>query len=512
MQASSGVRPGLRLGDSRYESEAHDYLSDRLKIAYGVVLVGSLALYVIGKLLRWFMSEPLGFFDPSSIVHLGACAIAAVVFLLLEKRDCAARSLRFLDGLLLFLCVGTSVGIYALLYEEPGIGSAIGVLCTFVIARAVVIPSTATRTFLLSLLAPLSVLAVELGYGRIHDAPDAVRDDAAFFVASVIWHQAMIFLAVGVATVASRVNFALRTQVDRALRLGQYQLEEKIGEGGMGEVYRATHAMLRRPTAIKVLRPEITGEETLERFAREVRETARLTHPNTISIYDYGRTPSGVFYYAMELLDGHDLDEIVKRTGPMSPSRVIRVLRQACAGLADAHAHDLVHRDIKPANIVLCAYAGGQDIVKVVDFGLVKNLQSTDPGLTAIGAIAGTPETLAPEVLGGREASPRSDIYSLAAVGCFCLTGKPIFDAGSVGEFVVAHMHSDPIPVRERDPSLPQDLEAVLLRCLAKDPAERPASMTELRAQLANCRDAGRWTDTEAIQWWESYSAADAST
>ena len=163
-------------------------------------------------------------------------------------------------------------------------------------------------------------------------------------------------------------------QVRDAQQLGQYKLEEKIGEGAMGEVYRATHAMLRRPTAIKLLRPEIAGEETLRRFEREVQQTSRLSHPNTVSIYDYGHTAEGFFYYAMEYLDGANLEEIVDRTGPMPAARAIYILRQACGALSEAHRAGLVHRDIKSGNILLCRQGGLHDVVKIVDFGLVKDL------------------------------------------------------------------------------------------------------------------------------------------
>jgi serine/threonine-protein kinase len=304
------------------------------------------------------------------------------------------------------------------------------------------------------------------------------------------------------------VNFSLRAQVREAKKLGQYHLEEKIGEGGMGTVYRATHAMLRRPTAIKLLRPEITGEETIRRFEREVQQTSRLSHPNTVAIYDYGRTPDGVFYYAMELLGGADLDRLVRAHGPFPAARAIHVLRQACGALAEAHGAGLVHRDIKPGNIILCERGGVHDVAKVVDFGLVRDLRNVQGSLTRVGTICGTPETIAPEVLSGSEAGPAADLYALGVVGCFLLTGKPIFDVTTAGELIGAHLHSDPVPPSARDPSVPRDLEAALLRCLAKDPARRVPTAEALRADLAACAAAGRWTDEDAQRWWHDHPRA----
>ena len=281
-----------------------------------------------------------------------------------------------------------------------------------------------------------------------------------------------------------------------ARKLGQYQLEEKLGEGAMGTVYRATHHMLRRPTAVKLLRPELAGEETVARFEREVRQTALLQHPNTINIYDYGRTPDGIFYYAMELLDGADLAHILKTSGPLPPARVIHVLRQVCASLNEAHAAGLVHRDVKLGNIVLCRRAGLHDIAKVLDFGLVKDLRDEGVHLTQVGMLCGTPETIAPEVVCGEPATARSDLYAVGIVGCQLLTGELPFDAPTAGALIAAHMNDEP-----RTPE--GELGALLGRCLAKSPAERPASAAELRDLLGP----SDWSEADAAAWWRNYRA-----
>ncbi|MHC4959368.1 MAG: serine/threonine-protein kinase [Planctomycetota bacterium] len=501
----STVRPGLALQTGEYQTEANAYLQGRLRLFFGIAFGVAVALWVVGVTL---LSQMPGydrdlFWSPERMVHNAALLVTGGALLLLRRRHTfTGRQLAVFDALGLYVAVGSCLAIYWAVYEIGPITMP-AIVSVFVVARAVIVPCTGLGTFLLSLPAPLGILAIQLVKGTIYVQPYVEVMDG-HFPQYVAWTQMHMFAAIVVASAAAHVNFGLRRQVQKAHQLGQYKLEEKIGEGTMGEVYKATHSMLRRPTAVKLLRPEITGEETIQRFEREVRQAARLTHPNTVLIYDYGRTPENFFYYAMEYLDGEDLDVIVKRTGPMPPSRAIHALTQACYGLAEAHDKGLVHRDIKASNLVLCAYAGGLDVVKVVDFGLVKEVGAAgeDAQLTKLGEICGTPESLAPEVLSGQPASAQSDLYSLGTVGYFLVTGKPAFDATTVAEFVGAHLHQEPIPPTDRNPAVPDDLEAVLLRCLAKDPAERPQGMTALAAELARCRDAGTWTQDAAASWW----------
>jgi serine/threonine-protein kinase len=214
---------------------------------------------------------------------------------------------------------------------------------------------------------------------------------------------------------ASHLNYTLRVKAYEAKQLDQYVIEGKLGEGGMGEVYRAQHALMQRPTAVKVLRPDVTGSRALQRFEKEVRRTCRLTHPNTIRIYDYGRTPEGDFYYAMELLDGADLERLIAMTGPLSPARVVHVLAQTCAALHEAHEAGLVHRDVKPSNILLCIRGLEYDVVKVMDFGLVKDTATGDATLTRADEICGSPLTISPEALTGADVTRRS---ALSAATC----------------------------------------------------------------------------------------------
>jgi serine/threonine-protein kinase len=505
----SEIRPGLVLADSRYESETQAYLQRRLILFYGVTLGLALALYVVDTFLiasvdgwgSWML------LDAARLVHLAAILLSGVVLGLLRRRAVPARWLLFLDGFGLYIAVAATLLVTILDYEH-GLISIPAILSLFVIARAVVVPCASRTTLILSLPAPLLFLLIQVAHGEIWLAP-GIRSPS--FPLHLIWDQVVLLLAVAIAAFASQVNFGLRLQVREAMQLGQYRLEELVGKGAMGEVYRASHAMLRRPTAIKVIRPELSDPELLRRFEREVRETSRLSHPNTIAVFDYGRTPDGAFYYAMEYLDGDDLRRFVERHGPLPPARVIHLLRQACGALAEAHGAGLVHRDLKPSNLMLCRRGGLHDFVKVVDFGLVKDVTAA-ADLTGTGVFAGTPETMAPEVLRGEPVTASADLYALGVVGYFLLTGKGIFDANSALEIVGHHLHTPPVPPRDRVPAVPADLEAVILRCLAKEPAERFADADALARALAACGDAGGWTEEHAAAWWSAHANGSTGT
>jgi serine/threonine protein kinase len=323
-------------------------------------------------------------------------------------------------------------------------------------------------------------------------------------------------LTVITCSVTAHVIYGLRREVQRGRRLGQYTLDEKIGEGAMGVVYRASHAMLRRPTAIKLLAPNRAGAVDLQRFEREVQLTSTLTHPNTVAIYDYGRTPDGALYYAMEYLDGINLEDLVRQHGPQPPGRVVYILRQVCRALAEAHTLGLIHRDIKPANIILSVRGGEPDVAKVVDFGLVKRLTSlpTDVTVTVEGRtlLAGTPLYFAPEAIASPDqVEARSDLYSLGAVGYFLVTGEPLFEAKTIMALCAHHLHTPPMPPSDRTGrAVDPGLEAILMQCLAKTPDERPASAVVLEQALAVCAAAKDWTSEDARRWWAAHDIARA--
>jgi len=293
-------------------------------------------------------------------------------------------------------------------------------------------------------------------------------------------------------------------------QLGQYTLEEKIGEGGMGVVYRARHALMRRETAVKLLLPDRADRESIQRFEREVCLTCQLTHPNTIQVYDYGRTPEGIFYYAMELLRGLNLHEIVARFGAQPEARVIHILAQICEALAEAHGLGLVHRDIKPANVFLCRRGGVPDCVKVLDFGLVREYGGAKRdklNVTGENGMVGTPSFMPPEAIkNAARSDPRGDIYSVGALGYYLLTAANVFDAESVIDLYEKHLTESPVPPSRRTANLiSAEIEELILRCLEKDPSLRPQTVGELRALLLTLPSAANWTLAARAAWWDRY-------
>ena len=298
----------------------------------------------------------------------------------------------------------------------------------------------------------------------------------------------------------------LRRDVKEARQLGQYVLRRKLGAGGMGEVYLAEHQFLRRSCAVKLIRPEQAGdEETLGRFEREVRAAARLTHPNTIQIFDYGRAEDGTFYYAMEYLPGISLQELVDEHGPLPPARAVQVLAQLCGALREAHGYGLVHRDIKPGNVMLCERGGLHDIAKLLDYGLVIASQSggSDAKLTQAGMILGTPAFMSPEQCGGdADVGPASDIYSLGAVAYFLLSGSAPFAGRAAMQVMAAHLYEKPKALSESRAGVTPELSDTIGRCLEKSPAARFAGMEELEAALRDSVGTAEWTAAHAREWW----------
>ncbi len=286
---------------------------------------------------------------------------------------------------------------------------------------------------------------------------------------------------------------------------GQYTLDSKIGEGGNGVVYRARHALLRRPTAVKLMLPERIDAVTLDRFEREVQHMSQLTHPNTVAVFDYGRSPDGVFYYAMEYLDGIDLEKLVAKYGPQPADRVIAILLQVCGALREAHHHGIIHRDIKPANIILCERGDVPDVAKVVDFGLVKEITARQGHDTR--GILGTPAYIAPEVVTDPDrVGPAADLYALGAVGYFLLTGRRVFEGKTVVDICVQHVTATPLPPsRVAAIYVPEGLEQIVMSCLAKQPADRPESAAALASLLRALPIGSAWTEADALQWWREF-------
>ena len=323
-------------------------------------------------------------------------------------------------------------------------------------------------------------------------------------------------LVVIMAYVGARVVYALGTEVTRARQLGSYRLEERLGEGGMGEVWKASHRLLARPAAIKLIRSSRAGngagsDDMRRRFEREAQVIAKLRSPHTVTLFDFGITEQGSFYYVMELLDGLDADKLIKRFGPMPAERVIYILRQMCHSLSEAESCGLVHRDIKPANVFLCRYGEDHDFVKVLDFGIAKVVHETshetETAITIPDLIQGTPAFIAPEqALGGEAVDSRADIYSTGCVAYWLLTGQLVFTADTAMKVLLAHAHTPPAPPSSRtDLPIPHELDALVLSCLAKDREQRPNSAGDLRQRLDAVVLRTPWTDVRARDWWQAH-------
>jgi serine/threonine-protein kinase len=496
-----GVVGGLTSDPALEPSEAGGLtLLQRRLALYGKVLVAQSILYwllyaliwgptvgfsrSLGHIASWDVAVLTGIYSLYWIVARGKPRSTSVLL----AADIAGSLAIGIDHLFLMLGdLGTLSGVFENL---------VGFICILLL-RALVVPSTVKRTLLCGvLMCGPTLLGVALGPHRFDDQSLSWITVLGFTVNwSVI---ALIFSGV-----ASGTLYGLRREVRDARRLGQYTLGEKLGEGGMGVVYRASHAMLRRPTAIKLL-SEGSGASSA-RFEQEVHLLAGLNHPNIVTVHDYGRTADGSFYYAMELLDGMDLEKLVAAGGPQPAERVIHIVRQVARGLHEAHEVGLVHRDIKPANVFVCRRWGEPDAVKVLDFGLAKNQADPPQSVTGHDVVLGTPLYISPEALTSTTLiDARSDIYSLGAVAYHMLTAEPVFTGRSVLEVCVQHLQSAPVPPSERlGSTMPADLEAVVMRCLAKSPADRYATAADLERALAACADAGVWSADRARDWWE---------
>ncbi|MFH5805309.1 serine/threonine-protein kinase [Alienimonas sp. DA493] len=358
----------------------------------------------------------------------------------------------------------------------------------------------------------------------------AVLFEQGLFSAMVVW-----ILTSAAAALYGAVRLSTLRQAAREAReVGSYRLVERIGSGGMGEVYLAEHRLLRRPCAVKLIRPGLADDDrALARFDTEVRAAARLTHPNTIEVYDFGVSDDGLFYCVMEYLPGLTLHQLVQRAGPLPPGRVVHLLAPVCGALAEAHAVGLIHRDVKPANILAADRGGVRDVPKLLDFGLVKRIapapppfadspdgdaetgasanddqtgdggaEPNDPRLTQLGSVVGSPLFAAPEVARGGRPTAESDLYGVGATAYFLLTGRPVFDEPSPTKALRAHANQRPRPVHEANPAVPRDLSAVVMRCLEKNPADRFRSAAALAAALRACACAAEWSDEAARDWW----------
>jgi serine/threonine-protein kinase len=387
-------------------------------------------------------------------------------------------------------------------------------VAVWVVVFTIVVPSPPRRA-VVAALASVSSVAVVLGLLMASGATSLRVAPAAFFFGLVFPY----LIVVGMAYIAARVVYHLGTEVSRARELGSYRLEEKLGEGGMGEVWRARHRMLARPAAIKLIRPALAGQpgagvsaDAVRRFEREAQVIAQLRSPHTVELFDFGVATDGAFYYVMELLDGLDADALLRRFGPTPAERAIYLLRQVCHSLSEAESCGLVHRDIKPANVFLCRYGEEYDFVKVLDFGLVSAVRDPahrGPIDTQENVTPGTPAFMAPEQAAGTDFDGRADIYATGCLAYWLLTGQLVFSSQTSLGHLVHHAHTAPTPPSARtELRIPAALDDLVLACLAKDPAQRPQSARELSLRLAEVDGASAWTQERAREWWATHQVA----
>jgi serine/threonine-protein kinase len=441
---------------------------------------------------------------PVSTVGFGVAILLALV----AKRF-GARPRLLLNVSAGFLVLNCLLAAILTQWLPPPVTPRVSWLCIMILAFPAIVPMSPKRTLLVSLLAA-SMEPLALGVTELR----GVSFDHDFFY--LLWDFLPTYVCAFVAVVPAKLIGKLGEQVRQAKELGSYRLDELLGKGGMGEVYRASHHMLARPAAIKLIRSEILGSSSpedarviIERFRREAEAAASLRSPHTINLYDFGASQDGTFFLVMELLDGLDLQSLVERFGPLPPDRTGYLLRQVCESLAEAHARGLIHRDIKPSNIFSCRIGLKVDFVKVLDFGLVK---ARDTGerqetlLTAPDTTAGTPAYIAPEILRGDPVDHRVDIYAVGCVAYWLLTGHLVFEAPNALQLMFQHAQNAPVPPSERSElTIPSAMDELVLACLAKRPEDRPASAEELGNRLAATMTAEGWTEDLALCWWQRH-------
>ncbi len=500
-----GADPALRDGGtyaSEFEAEIADLLRRRLKIV-SMVTAMAMAIALIPTTIHPFLEARFGFIflevgcwlilrSRRSLTMLQLRSIEVVVF------GTIAVQITMMPCALMVL--SARAGEYSTVIMDGYFIHSVWVLN--ILTYGLLIPNTWPRAFGYMFPAGcipyLSQYLLGIYEPRVKEAFDSLHHGTPFPV---------VMLAVLEGLIYAHYVRGIRREVFQARKLGQYQLKELLGRGGMGEVYRAEHELLKRDCAIKLIRPGIDADpEAIERFEQEVRATARLSHWNTVEIYDYGRTNEGTFYYVMELLEGLSFADLVKQTGPLPAERVVYLLSQVCDALTEAHGKGLIHRDIKPANIFAATRGGVPDVAKLLDFGLVRQV-SEDGDSTNIesNGISGSPAYMAPEqgLLGG-VSDARSDLYSLGGVAYFLLTGRTPFEGATILQQIVAHTREAVVPPSKRGVEVPGDLESVVLRCLAKSPASRFPDAMSLKKALLACECASRWDAEKAREWWRT--------
>jgi serine/threonine-protein kinase len=441
------------------------------------------------------------------VIATGLALSAGMVFVAGALSHVPRRLLNL--GLVFEVLTAALIGFLGQWIPQWTVGG-ISVICILILVYPAIAPDTPGKTLAVS----LAAASMDPLWYAIAAARGAT---AGVSGADALWTFGVTYLCAGLAVLPAHIITHLGSQVRRARELGSYRLGDRIGAGGMGEVFRAEHRLLARPAAIKLIRPELLGngnrhegEVAMARFRREAEAAALLRSPHTIELYDFGITDEGVFYYVMEFLDGLSLEDLVARHGPVPAERAVHLMIQACESLAEAHARGLVHRDVKPSNLFASRVGLTVDFVKVLDFGLVKRehlSRDQDPMLTGPNVATGTPAFMAPEVaLGEAPVDARVDVYALGCVLYWLLTGQWVFEATSPLKLMHLHIQEPPEPPSRRtELPVPAELDALVLACLAKRPDDRPRDAGELRRRLAALGLADRWTPDSAERWWSTH-------
>ncbi len=507
-KAKVGVVAGER---PKFNDETANLLRRRLTAA-AIALTAVLGLAFVGNLLQGVLA--MWWLRVLVLAALLACSL-----MLQSGREFSLHRLRVLElvihGMVVVQMTAMMTSRLAGFAAQHDAASAISVEKTFLAAWCVLItvygifmPNNWRRGgIVMGSIALVPYLAIAVQRWWLPELATLLDADRAGVPIS------LPLVAAVVATYGTHMINTVRREAFKTRQLGQYRLMERLGGGGMGVVYKAEHVLLKRPCAIKLIKAENEADvSAIAHFEKEVTITARLTHWNTVEIYDYGHTDDGTFYYVMELLPGMSLEEIVRDHGPLPPPRVVHLLRQVCGALQEAHRVGLIHRDIKPANIFAAQRGGVYDVAKLLDFGLVKDAVETSvhgQKLARQGSFSGTPLYMSPEQASSYdEVDGRADLYSLGAVAYHLLTGSPPFSGNNLVDLLTAHARSEVSPPSALNPNVPQDLDQVVLRCLSKDPKDRYADATALQQALASCACAGQWTAEMAAQWWKSLEPA----
>jgi tRNA A-37 threonylcarbamoyl transferase component Bud32 len=500
-QAHVGVVAG---GSPHFSHETADLLRRRLSAA-ALVLSVALAAAFIGNLI----SEVTALWELRAVILL---ATSGATVVLRTRPSLSLRCLKTLELVVfgsvviqLSLMPVTNLARFASNLDATSMASmrqqSLMAWCILIFIYGILIPNTWTRAAIITLctaLIPYLVIALQKSL-----SPEVYALLEADHATSAL---PLPVVAAVIATYASYVIATARREVFKARKFGQYRLMESIGVGGMGEVYKTEHLMLKRPCAIKLIKQSSQADLTaIKRFEKEVKTTARLTHWNTVEIYDYGHTDDGTFYYVMELLPGMSLEDLVERHGPLPPERAVYLLRQICAALPEAHHVGMIHRDIKPANIFASSRGGQFDVAKLLDFGLVKEDTDASRDGTTSTSFCGTPLYMSPEqALSYDAVDARADIYSLGAVAYYLLTGETPFSGGKVLELLAAHRNAEVIPPSRLNSVVPTDLDQIILKCMAKKPSDRFQDADELRHAFEKCSAGNRWGAEDAATWWRS--------